>query len=44
MSLIFLLAMIMMYEANYQNVQMDFFIAWALFAIADAIWIGRCKK
>ena len=22
----------------------NFFIVWALFSIADALWTGRCKK
>lgn len=44
MSVFFLIAAMYMANNNVANVEMDFFIAWALFAIADAIWIGRCKK
>ena len=44
MSLMFLVAFVEMFRNDLPLVSMDFFIAWALFAIADAIWLGRCKR
>jgi hypothetical protein len=37
-SIIFLLATFYMAKNGVTGVQLDFFISWALFSIADAMW------
>lgn len=46
MSLVFLIGfiMVMMGEIPAEHYTDNTFIVWALFSIADAIWVGRCKK
>ena len=46
MSLIFLIGFIMAYTGQLSPAEFDTdcLIAWALFSIADALWIGRCRK
>jgi hypothetical protein len=44
MSIIFLLATFFMAKNGVTDVQMDFFIAWALFSMADAMWFKNFFK
>ncbi len=46
MSLLFLIAFIMAMTGELPAEQFtdNMFIMWALFSIADALWVGRCKK
>ena len=46
MSLILLIGfiMVMVGEIPAENFTEDVFVVWALFSIADALWVGRCKK
>jgi hypothetical protein len=46
MSLICLLAFIMELTGDSTGLftNDNIFIIWALFSIADAIWVGRCKQ
>lgn len=43
MSLILLIGAIYMFQ-NGIAPETDYLIVWALFAIADALWFGRCKN
>lgn len=46
MSIILCFGALMIYAGKlpYEELTTEYLIIWALFAIADALWFGRCNK